>query len=391
MVLLMSLEELKRKNWVLKNEKITLQRHNEHLEQRLSEFVTWSQQAQKIVEENKIRITQLERENQYYYSKVNQGTVAMSQNLLDENSTTKRKLQEMEEQFENFNALINPLIMQNVTNFDQSLKKKVILALNKGNDEKKILAVFVEDPEKIYSIDYILKQTGINRLEVNTILKKFSYYDFIRETKRNEYQTIQAIGDKVVSNKDLKRVTLESLQKHFIHEISTSMDSNIHVQLIDDFCNELSRRGEKNLLKLVTELKGDLRMARRSSDWISDKLTDFTSAGASQPDLVNSYSSSGPISSSSANKELFDEIDTKDWKKLSNTDIIEKVKLHITEKTGVNQVISTLNQLRDHLEVTVAGGRVLYNITAMINQIKKDELFDKDEIHETLYELSFKV
>lgn len=75
---------------------------------------------------------------------------------------------------------------------------------------------------------------------------------------------------------------------------------------------------------------------------------------------------------------------------MSNADIIERVKLKISEKTDYNQVIFGLSALRDHLESNVSGGRILYNLNSKINEIKKYKTFDKNDIHKVLYELSFK-
>ena len=145
----------KRQVWILENEKKGLLQQVERLEARLQEYVTWSEQAQKIIEENKTKISELESQNKNLSSQVSQGTVAMSNNLLDENSHMKIKIQELQEQIQLTNELLNPLVMNNVMDLDPKIKKKILNLFSKADNEKKILALFIEDPKATLSLTHI--------------------------------------------------------------------------------------------------------------------------------------------------------------------------------------------------------------------------------------------
>lgn len=402
----MSVEDLKKQVWVLTNEKAQLKQHNERIEHRLNEYVKWSEQAQKIIEENKATIDQLTYQNQELSSKVKQGTVAMSQNLLDENSAVKRQLQELQENFQALDELINPLVMRNINNLDLPLKRKLITTFRKGNKERQILSLFIENPSISLSIDLIVGQTGLSHLDCSTALKQFEQLDYVREIQPGVYQTIQAVGDKIVSSKDLQRVSIEILHQNIKEQINKAHDSDDMVSKLEAYGNELKRRNQTKLTQDVFKLIGDLRMARRSSDWIIDKLEELQGGSLSQPVSAGISHSSHQSHVESlttpshkhnpatytvgADVNATTIYSTHKWSSLSNTDVIEKVKQNITTRTKVEDVIDLLTALKNHLETSVSG-RLLYNIQQMINQIKSSKAFDKEEIHKMLYELSFKV
>ena len=393
----MSIEELKRQVWVLSNEKTQLQRHNERIEQRLNEYVKWSEQAQKTMEENKIKIVQLTKENTELVSKVGQGTVAMSQTLLDENSSLKRQLQDYQEQFQILDELINPLVMKNLSNVDHQTKRKLINAFNRGTNERKILSFFIENPDMSLSTELIVKKTGLSYLDCNTALKNFEQLDYIREIQPDVYQTIQAVGDKVISDKDLHRVSIEVLHQNIKDQINKSRNLNDQINQLERYANELKHRNQTNLTQEVYEIIGDLQMAKRSPEWIIDKLEEIQgksisgiSSGPGHIGSLRTQVGRNDPAKYNVGVETTISFNTNEWKNLSNGEVIEKVKVSITAKTKVKEVIEILTALKNHLETSVSG-RTLYNINQMISEIRKNNDFNKDEIHETLFDLSFKV
>ena len=406
--------DFKKQVWVLENEKKGLMQQVERLENRLKEYITWSEQAQRILEENKSKIATLEQQNKILSERVNQGTVAMSNNLLDENSQMKRKLQDLEEQFTSLNELLNPLVMSNILDINQKLKKQLISVFSKADNEKKIISLFLEDPSNQLTLTQISNAIKISQSDCSIILKKFVSEDFIRETGNGVFRTVAAVGDKIVSTKDYSRVSTEALHSYIIEQLSSTIDSKQHLAYLDDYASELQKRGETSLAQKIINIQGELHMAKRPSDWIVDQINMAIDQQASVPltsrtsqHLARTTSSrSTPYTSSYTTPDISSRtqflhphnqqttqlitIDTKDWTKLSNADVIDNLKLQISDKMDYLAVIEGLGALRDHLSSSVSG-RALYQINTLINQIKNKKSFDKNEVHNTLVDLMTKV
>lgn len=402
----------KRQVWILENEKKGLIQQVERLEARLQEYVTWSEQAQKILEENKTKITDLENQNKTLSSQVSQGTVAMSNNLLDENSHLKRKVQDLEEQFANLNDLLNPLVQSNITDLGPNLRKKIISVFSKGDNEKKIIALFLNDPQISLSLNQISRDSGLVQSDCSIALQKLIANDFLRETSSQVYQTVAAVGDRIVSSKDLSRVSTEALHNYIKEQISSTIDTTRHLTYLEDYSSELQKRGETSLAQKIIALRGDLYMAKRSSDWIVSQInlaienegsvpltsrqTTATSRTTSSRYYTSSYTTPDVSSRikfqnpSTQQSTQYLTVDTADWTRLSNADVIDNLKLQISDKMDYLAVIEGLGELRDHLSSSVSG-RALYQINNLINQIKNKKSFDKNEVHDTLVDLMTKV
>lgn len=404
-------ENYKKQVWILENEKKVLTQQVERLEGRLREYMTWSDQAQKILEENKARISQLESENNSMFQKVNTGTVAMSNNLLDENSTMKRKLQELQEQITDLNEIINPLVQISILDLEPTLRKRLVNVFSKADNEKKIIAQFIQDPKNPLTNTQIARAIGISENDCSYILKKLVSEDFIREISSDVYQTIASLGDRVVSSKDLSRVSTEALHNYIIEQIASTIDSARHLSYLDDYSNELQKRGEINLSQKIIAIKGDLYMAKRPADWIIDRIEqaiekEGTIPPTSRPPLTARTTSSRSFTSSYTTPDISSRmhfqsqssqptaqlytIDTKEWTRLSNADVIDNLKLQINDRMDYLAVVEGLNALRDHLSSSVSG-RSLYQINNLINQIKNKKSFDKNEVHDMLVDLMTKM
>lgn len=403
---------LKKQVWVLENEKKNLTQQVERLEARLQEYVTWTEQAQKILEDNKTKIAQLEQQNKSFSQQVNQGTVAMSNNLLDENSHLKRKVQDLEEQFANLNDLLNPLVQSNITDLGPNLRKKIISVFSKGDNEKKIIALFLNDPQISLSLNQISRDSGLVQSDCSIALQKLIANDFLRETSSQVYQTVAAVGDRIVSSKDLSRVSTEALHNYIKEQISSTIDTTRHLTYLEDYSSELQKRGETSLAQKIIALRGDLYMAKRSSDWIVSQInlaienegsvpltsrqTTATSRTTSSRYYTSSYTTPDVSSRikfqnpSTQQSTQYLTVDTADWTRLSNADVIDNLKLQISDKMDYLAVIEGLGELRDHLSSSVSG-RALYQINNLINQIKNKKSFDKNEVHDTLVDLMTKV
>jgi hypothetical protein len=404
--------DYKRQIWILENENKNLKQQLERMEGRLQEYLTWSEQAQKILEENKVRIAQLESERANLSTKVNQGTVAMSNTLLDENSNLKRKIQDFEEQEKEKNELMNSLVMNNIDKLDSRIKNRIKVLFSKSDNEKKILSLFIENPTAPITFTKILSETHISQNDCTSILKKLIISDFIRETSNGTYQTLVAIGDKVVSNKDLSRVSTEALHNYIIDQISSTIDSNQHAVYLEDYSNELKKRGENSLSRKIISLKGDLHMSKRPSEWIISQIEQAIQKEGNIPMTARQTQQTGNAStarlytSSYTTPEISSRaqfqnpvkqqttqllsIDTSEWTKLSNADVIDNIKLQVSDKMDYLAVIEGLNALRDHLSSSVSG-RALYQINNLINNIKNKKSFEKNEIHETLVDIMTKM
>ncbi len=405
-------EKYKKQVWILENEKKVLIQQVERLEGRLQEYLTWSEQVQKILEENKNKISQLEQENKNLFQKVNQGTVAMSNNLLDENSIMNRKLQDIEGQFRDLAELINPLVQSNVLEMDTNLRKKVVNVFSKSDNDKKIIALFVQNPKDPLNLTKIASSIGLSQADCSVILKRLGSEDFVREISSGVYQTVASIGDRVVSTRDLSRVSTEALHDYIIEQINSTIDSARHASYLDDYSNELQKRGEINLSQNIMAIKGDLYMAKRSADWIVDRIEQAIEKEATIPPTSRQTSTTSRMTSSRSFTSSYTtpevssrmqfqnpglqtstqlvSIDTKEWTKLSNADVIDNLKLQISDRMDYMAVIEGLNALRDHLSSSVSG-RALYQINNLINQIKNKKSFDKNEVHNTLVDLMTKV
>ncbi len=408
----MSDENYKKQVWILENEKKSLTQQIERLEGRLQEYVSWTEQAQKILEENKSKITQLEQQNKVYSEKVNQGTVAMSNNLLDENSHLKRKVQDLEEQYSKLNELLNPLVQSNILDLNPSLRKKIISAFSKADNEKKITALFVQEPKASLSLTQISQATGLAQTDCSIALQKLVSSDFLRETGKNVYQTISAVGDRIVSSKDLSRVSTEALHNYIIEQISSTIDTTRHITYLEDYSNELQKRGETALAQKIISIRGDLNMAKRPSEWIVNQINSAIDTKSSVPLTARNTPATARMTSSrmytssyttpdissrtkfqnpsAQSTTQYISIDTQEWTKLSNADVIDNLKLQISDRMDYLAVIEGLNELRDHLSSSVSG-RALYQINNLINQIKNKKSFDKNEVHDTLVDLMTKV
>ena len=402
----------KRQIWVLENEKKNLVQQLERLEGRLQEYVTWTEQAQKILEENKTKINKLEEENKVFSRQVNQGTVAMSNNLLDENAQVKRNFQDLEEQYKTLNELLMPLVKTHIMDLDSNLRKKLVATFSKGDNERKIFALFVLEPSNKLTLSDISKTINIPMSECSLVLQRLINDDFLREISPNTYQTIAAVGDKIVSSKDLSRVSTEALHNYIIEQISSTIDSSRHLSYLDDYSNELQKRGETSLAQKIIAIKGDLHMAKRPSDWIVDHINVAIDKEGSVPltarhsQQTSKLTSSRGFTSSYTTPEISSRnrfqspvnqpstqllsIDTKEWTKLSNADVIDNLKLQISDRMDYLAVIEGLNALRDHLSSSVSG-RALYQINNLINVIKNKKAFDKNKVYDTLVDLMTKV
>ena len=405
--------ELKKQVWVLENEKKGLVQQVERLENRLKEYVTWSEQAQKILEENKDKITSLENQNKVFSQKVNQGTVAMSNNLLEENSTLKRKNQELLEQFLELNEILDPLVMNNILDIDAKTRKKLISAFSKSTNDKRIIALFLEDPSASLTLSQIETRSRISSNDCIAILKRFIIEVFIRESGNQVYKTLAAIGDKIISSKDLSRVSTEALFNYIVEQIKSTIDTSMHITYLDVYSRELAKRGENSLSQKILAIRGELYMAKRSSEWIIDKIVEATEVTPSVPftsrqaspgrkmtstrgSFTSTYTtpevSSRPQFQNPVNQPStqFLSVDTSEWIKLSNADVIDNLKLQISDKMDYLAVVEGLNALRDHLSSSV-GGRALYEINNLINEVKNKKSFDKNEVHNVLVDLMTKV
>ena len=341
------------------------------------------------------------------FQKVSHGTVAMSNNLLDENSTMKIKLQELQEQITDLNEILNPLVQINILELDPTLRKRMVNVFSKGDNEKKIIAQFIQDQINPLTINQIAKSTGLSQNDCSYIIKKLISDDFLREISSDVYQTIASLGDRVVSSKDLSRVSTEALHNYIIEQIASTIDSARHLSYLDDYSNELQKRGEVNLSQKIIAIKGDLYMAKRPADWIIDRIEqaiekEGTIPPTSRPPLTARTTSSRSFTSSYTTPDISSRshfqgsssqptaqlytIDTKEWTRLSNADVIDNLKLQINDRMDYLAVIEGLNALRDHLSSSVSG-RSLYQINNLINQIKNKKSFDKNEVHNTLVDL----
>ena len=153
-------------------------------------------------------------------------------------------------------------------------------------------------------------------------------------------------------------------------------------------------------------------MAKRSGEWIVEQIDKAIQESSSvpltsrqnqsvqrttssrgytstytTPDISSRAQFQNPINQTTTT--LF-RVDTSEWTKLSNADVIDNLKLQISDKMDYQAVIEGLNYLRDHLSSSV-GGRALYDINNLINHIKKSKSFDKSEVNSTLVELMTKV
>lgn len=402
----------KRQVWILENEKKGLIQQVERLEARLQEYVTWSEQAQKILDENKVTISQLESQNKQLSEKVNQGTVSMSNNLLDENSQLRVKFQELQEQIVKISELLNPLVMNNIDNLDTKIKKKIYNLFSKMDNEKRVIAVFIDNSGAPVTLNQISSSTRLSHGDCSAILKKLVTEDLIRETDKGVYQALALLGDKIISSRDLGRVSTEALHNFICEQIVSTIDGSKHLEYLDEYSNELTRRGETSLSRKIIAIKGELHMAKRTGEWIVEQIDSAISESSSvpltsrqtqpaskntssrlytstytTPDISSRNQFQNPTSNAPAQ---YLAIDTREWPKLSNADVIDNLKLQISDKMDYLAVVEGLNALRDHLSSSV-GGRALYEINNMINQIKNKKSFEKNDVNSVLVELMTKV
>jgi hypothetical protein len=322
----------------------------------------------------------------------------MSQNLLEENSHLKRKLHDFEEQSGAVNELINPLVLQNISTMDNSLRRKINLTFKKGDAEKRVIALFLDSPDRILTPDDASRETGLDLTSVSNVLRMFDNQNFIREIKQGHYQNIQALGDKVVSTKDLSRVSLEALNEYIIKEISKSKPNSDFTNLLETFHTELIRRGKNDIASKVLDLKGQLHMSQRPSDWVIEKINEFVNV--SQPYASPAYtqpSPSAPISKSTSFSNRGYEppsippshvgaFQTSNWKDMKPPEILTECISQIRLLSTPKEAIELMNALREHLESSISG-RILYQINSTINELKKANTLDKETLEYTLQEL----
>lgn len=287
--------ELKKQAWVLTNENNQLKGFNTQLESRLNEYIKWAEIAQQELETGRLKIQQLEANNRELYGKVNQGTVSMSQNLLGENSELKMQLKDLQEQLVTINELFNPLVMTNLTLLNSSIRRQILLKFKQGSPENRIIALYVDDPDRTLSPDEVSREAGVDVSKARNILRSLDNQDLIREIKSDHYKIIQAVGDTVISDHDIQRVSDEALNEHFMKQIQNISGSSNHAKILEKYHNELQRRGQSSFASKILELQGQLHMSRRSSDWIIEKLQEFTNEYDSQTTPSASHSPPSPI------------------------------------------------------------------------------------------------
>ena len=141
-------------------------------------------------------------------------------------------------------------------------------------------------------------------------------------------------------------------------------------------------------INVAIDKEGSVPLTARHSQQTS-KLTSsrgFTSSYTT-PEISSRNRFQSPVNQPST--QLLS-IDTKEWTKLSNADVIDNLKLQISDRMDYLAVIEGLNALRDHLSSSVSG-RALYQINNLINVIKNKKAFDKNKVYDTLVDLMTKV
>lgn len=432
--------------WVLKNEVSRLKEMNAQLTQRLEQYMEWTNQAQKHIEEMTNRTQLLENQNKQLYSELQAARQSDKHQLLEENARLKRDVREASEFVKTLNALMDPLVIASLGRMDPILKKKIKMAFASGTNERKILSLLLDEPTLELSAEYASDQLRLSQDVTRQALENLDSRDLLRQVGQGRYKIPQEAGDVMLSAKDASKVSVEALVDYIIEEVKKGTTKDEYSKSLDLLHDELKRRQEPLHAAKIRHLNGQLYMSNVSGDWLVEKLVEFRgrvvtaveveenvptpvqttqaspqasithdppatqhpSPQVTQPSHVQAVNEeqapspkhspySGLLSSpserqdaskavtSGATSASVTSIKTNHWRGLEPKQVLEDCRKQIQEISDLNLAIQLLEALRDHLSEHFSG-RLLYKVRQSVTHVKKSRSLDKAYIYESMDE-----
>ena len=202
----------------------------------------------------------------------------------------------------------------------------------------------------------------------------------------------------------LSTLALQDLHNHIIQQISSMSGKHGIISTLNQYNDELERRGEKSLHQNISRLISDLYSSKVDNIWVIDKIQGFLRQEYSKTYYekhqgIESKVISGSVGKkSSAPENIYTsnlkprteqedfKIDTRNWSKMSNWLIIDNLLNQFRTITDVDVILNGLDSLRNHLSSTLSSKK-LYQINSFINGVKSTRECDLYELTKLFREI----